>query len=158
MAEKSGSRTLKALMYEHMLMSRHALQGSAPRLRPETLERSAAVLLARLQASGPMSVGELAEAFDLDVSTVHRQVAAAMKSGLIERVEDPDGGSARKHRPSPEGANRLREDFRGRTDSVAAVTAEWADEDVEQLTRLMRRFNESVEAIRAQPWPRPDPE
>ncbi|MCY1683002.1 MarR family winged helix-turn-helix transcriptional regulator [Kocuria sp. SL71] len=101
MAEKSGSRTLKALMYEHMLMSRHALQGSAPRLRPETLERSAAVLLARLQASGPMSVGELAEAFDLDVSTVHRQVAAAMKSGLIERVEDPDGGSARKHRPSP---------------------------------------------------------
>ncbi|MCY1683001.1 hypothetical protein [Kocuria sp. SL71] len=38
---------------------------------------------------------------------------------------------------------------------MAAVTAEWADEDVEQLTRLMRRFNESVEAIRAQPWPRP---
>ena len=81
MDEQSESRTLRALMYEHMLMSRHALQGSAPRLRSATLERSAAVLLARLEASGPLSVGELAEAFDLDVSTVHRQVAAAMKAG-----------------------------------------------------------------------------
>ena len=144
----------EALMYEHMLMSRHALQGSAPRLRRATLERSAAVLLARLQASGPQTVAELAEAFDLDVSTVHRQVAAAMKAGLIERVDDPDGGTARKHRPTQEGASRLREDFRGRTESIAAVTAGWSEEDVRQLARLMRRFNESAEAIREQPWPR----
>ena len=45
MDEQSESRTLQALMYEHMLMSRHALQGSAPRLRSATLERSAAVLM-----------------------------------------------------------------------------------------------------------------
>ena len=154
MDRETDRQWLEALMYEHMLMSRHALQGSAPRLRQAPLERSAAVLLARLGASGPLSVGELAEAFDLDVSTVHRQVAAAMKAGLIERVADPDGGSARKHRPTADGAARLREDFRGRTDSVASVTADWPPEDVAQLARLMRRFNESVEAIRAQPWPR----
>ena len=56
MDEQSDSRTLRALMYEHMLMSRHALQGSAPRLRSATLERSAAVLLARLEASGPLRI------------------------------------------------------------------------------------------------------
>ena len=44
MDEQSDSRTLRALMYEHMLMSRHALQGSAPRLRSATLERSLSLI------------------------------------------------------------------------------------------------------------------
>ena len=148
--------SLSELVYEHMLLARYALQGAPPHSRTEALDRSSTVLLARLQAGGPMSVAELAQSFGLDISTVHRQVAAAMKSGLIERVADPDGGPARKHRPTSEGAARLQEDFRGRTDSVAAVTAGWPAEDVEQLTSLMRRFNKSVEAIRSQPWPRPE--
>lgn len=144
-----------ALVYEHMLMSRHALQGSAPHLREAALDRSATVLLARLEASGPMSVGELAAAFDLDVSTVHRQVAAAMRSGLIERIEDPDGGPARKHRPSEEGARRLRTELEGRVQAVRTVTDGWSDDELEALVGLMTRFNRSVEQIRAQPWPRP---
>lgn len=145
---------LADLVYEHMLLSRHALQGAAPYGREHLIDRSAAVLLARLDAEGPMTVGELADAFDLGVSTVHRQVAAAMRRGLIDRIPDPVGGPARKHRPTAEGLRLLREEFAGRRGSVADVVADWSDEDLAAYVTLLRRFNEGVEAVRGKPWPR----
>lgn len=144
------------LVYEHMLLSRAALQGTPPHEREFAIDRSATVLLARLEASGPMTVGELSEAFGLDVSTVHRQVAAAMKAGLIERITDPDGGAARKHRPTADGFRRLHEELDGRAGAVRRVTASWSDEDLTALTTLLRRFNQDVESLRDQPWPRND--
>lgn len=145
---------LADLVYEHMLLSRHALHGAAPYDRESLMDRSAAVLLSRLEAQGPMTVGELADAFDLDVSTVHRQVASAMKHGLIERIPDPEGGPARKHRPSAEGARLLREEFAGRRGSVANVVADWSDEELSTYVGLLRRFNRGVEGVRGKPWPR----
>lgn len=69
------------LSYEHMLSSRYALHNAPPHGREWSLDRSAALLLSRMDVEGAMSVSELAEALDLDISTIHRQVAAAMKSG-----------------------------------------------------------------------------
>lgn len=149
-------RRLDALVYEQMLLTRHALHGVAPWARLDPLDRSATVLLARLAASDPMTVAQLAEAFELDVSTVHRQVAAAMKHGLIERIDDPDGGVARKHRPSDLGRERLTAELAGRRSSLERVMAEWSDEDLTMFVALLRRFNEDVEQVRGRPWPRRD--
>ncbi len=144
-----------ALVYEHMLLSRLTLHGLPAFEREPQLDRSATVLLARLAASGPMSIAELADAFGLDVSTVHRQVAAAMRAGLIERIPDPDGGVARKHRPTAEGERRLHEELAGRAATVERVTADWPAEDVADFVALLRRFNEGSERLRERPWPRP---
>lgn len=149
-----GNELQQALVYEHMLLSRHALQGVAPFAREVPLDRSATVLLARLEAEGPMTVAELADAFGLDISTVHRQVAAAMKSGLIERIKDPDGGAARKHRPSEDGARRLAAELDARRGAAEGVTADWSEEDLATFVALMRRFNEGVENVRGRSWPR----
>lgn len=143
------------LTYEQMLLTRSALQGTPARNREWVLDRSAAVLIARLEASGPLSVGELAEAFGLDVSTVHRQLAAALRAGLVERIQDPDGGAARKHQPTAEGSRRFHAEMSARAESFRSVTAGWTDEEVETFVVLMRRFNQGVEALRGQPWPRP---
>ncbi|ASE11627.1 MULTISPECIES: MarR family winged helix-turn-helix transcriptional regulator [Kocuria] len=149
--------SVSELVYEHMLLSRYALQGAPPQSRTEALDRSSTVLLARLQAGGPMSVAELAQSFGLDISTVHRQVAAAMKSGLIERIKDPEGGVARKHRPTEEGLRRLEEEFHARRESFERFTRDWSAEDVATLAHLTRRFNESVEASLGHSWPRDYP-
>ncbi|MFS0866637.1 MarR family winged helix-turn-helix transcriptional regulator [Microbacterium sp. 179-B 1A2 NHS] len=146
------------LVYEHMLLSRVALHGVAPYARQAELDRSAAVLLSRLEAQGPMTIGELADAFGLDVSTVHRQVAAAMKDGLIERTEGPRGAGARTHQASAEGRRRLRAELEGRRTSVERVTREWDADELAEFVRLMRRFNEGAESVRERPWPRPDRE
>lgn len=146
----------RTLVYEHMLLSRHVLQDVPPYARESALDRSATVLLARLEAEGPMTVGELADAFGLDVSTVHRQVTAAMKGGLIERIRDPEGGVARKHRPTEEGSRRLAAELKGRREATARATAGWSEDDIAAFVTLLRQFNESVEAVRGRPWPRGD--
>lgn len=145
-----------ALVYEHMLMTRLALHDVPVFERDAHLDRSATVLLARLSASGPLTIAELADAFGLDVSTVHRQVAAAMRAGLIEKIRDPDGGVARKHRPTSEGLRRVRAELDARAAAVSRATEGWPEDDVRTLVSLMRQLNEGSERLRQRPWPRPD--
>ena len=147
------SDDIATLVYENMLLSRVATQG-VPYKRGSVLDRSATILLARLKASGPMSVAELAEAFGLDISTVHRQLAAAMKNGLIEKIDDPNNGPAKLHRATDEGLSLLSEEFAGRAQATAEVTRGWTDEEVAEFVRLMRKFNMDIEVVRGHSWPR----
>lgn len=68
------------------------------------LDRSAYILLSRIQAEGPMSIGQLGDAFGLDASTLNRQTAAMQRAGVVERIADPDGGIARKFAITEEGS------------------------------------------------------
>ena len=79
-SEGAWADPVRGIMYEHMLLLRVATQGVAPYGRSSALERSATVLLARLEAGGAMSVAELAEAF--------KPVAEALeaKAGEIEQA------------------------------------------------------------------------
>ena len=147
--------TVAEFVYENMLVSRLAAQGVAPFRRDDALDRSATLLLARLEAQGPMTVAELSAAFGLDVSTVHRQVAAAMRAGLIERLADPEGGQAKVHRPTAVGSARLADELAARGTAAAQVLEGFSQDELETYVRLMRRFNEGVERVREQPWPRP---
>lgn len=142
------------LVYEIMLLSRRATQGIAPYKRQAVLDRSATILLARLTASGPMSVADLAEAFGLDISTVHRQLAAAMKHGLIEKIDDPDGGFAKLHRATESGEKLLEEELGRRAQSIGYVTRRWSDDDVHHLAQLMEKLNRDIEVLRGEDWPR----
>lgn len=135
-------------------MARYAVTGTHPDGRRDALDRSAMILLARLIAEGPMTVAELADAFDLDISTIHRQLAAAMKNGLILRIDDPAGGAARQHRPTAEGRRRYEEELATRRAYVDRVVADWPAEDRHAFTAYLRRFNENMEHLRGRPWPR----
>lgn len=111
-------RSTHDVEYEQMLLSRHELL----RHRSGALDRSAYILLSRIRVQGPMSIGELSEAFALDTSTLNRQTAAAMRAGLVERIPDPEGGMARKFRITTQGARMLDEE---RRPSSAAWTRSW---------------------------------
>lgn len=148
--------TRAQLNYELLLHSRQASQGVAPYHREFILERSATVLLTRLVLSGPMTIAELADAFGLDVSTVHRQVTSARKNGLVETIRDPGGGQARRHQPTKLGRQRLEEEFAGRQRNVDSITMQWSDADIAEFERLLRRYNEDFEKLQGTPWPRPD--
>src|SRR3954468_18999616 len=56
------------------------------------LDRAAYVILRKLQEDGPQNVSAIADALNLDGSTVTRQVTALQKDGLIERQRDPRDG------------------------------------------------------------------
>ncbi|MGW1813099.1 MarR family winged helix-turn-helix transcriptional regulator [Streptomyces sp. NPDC002125] len=149
-------RATHEVEYEQMLLSRHGLLTHRKGRRKDgLLERSAYVLLSRIRVQGPMSVGELSEAFDLDVSTLNRQTAAVMRAGFVERIPDPDGGMARKFRITEEGARTLDVEREGMVSSLERVMADWADEDISAFAGYLRRFNSDIERIGGRPWPRP---
>ncbi|MGW1777588.1 MarR family winged helix-turn-helix transcriptional regulator [Streptomyces sp. NPDC001858] len=142
--------------YEQMLLSRHSfLNQRGGRRKNSVMERSAYIMLSRIRMQGPMSIGELSDAFGLDASTLNRQTAAAMRAGLLERIPDPEGGMARKFRLTEEGDRLLDAEREGIVEILGEVMADWSDEDIAAFAAYLRRFNYGIEAIGARPWPRP---
>ncbi|NGO70870.1 MarR family winged helix-turn-helix transcriptional regulator [Streptomyces boncukensis] len=142
--------------YEHMLLGRYLhLHRSRGRRTGGGMERSAYILLSRIRRQGPMSIGELSEAFGTDASTLNRQTAAAMRAGLVERIPDPDGGMARKFRTTEEGERRLDEEREGNIRDLDRVMADWPDEDIAAFAAYLKRFNTDIERLDGRPWPRP---
>ncbi|WP_377272290.1 MarR family winged helix-turn-helix transcriptional regulator [Peterkaempfera sp. SMS 1(5)a] len=142
--------------YETMLLGRHVHMSARSKRTSAELDRSAYILLSRLHMEGrPMSIGQLSEAFGLDASTLNRQTAAMMRSGLVERIPDAEGGIARKFRVTDEGTRRLEE---ARTELVAGldkVLADWTPEDVAGFAAFLKRFNTDIERLDGRIWPRP---
>lgn len=145
---------LNRLTFELSLLSRH-FPAALLRRPGFQLDRSAYLILTRLELDHPLSLRELSEAFQLDVSTINRQVGAMRKQGLVDRVPDPDGGIARKIQASAKGLELLAADRKQSRQGIGAVVAEWTEADIDLFSRLIARFNQSVEDKEANPWPRP---
>ncbi|RJO75789.1 MarR family transcriptional regulator [Nocardia panacis] len=148
------SKDLTRLVFELTLLSRHYL--NAVVRHPEFhLDRSAYLILTRLELDAPLSLRELSEAFQLDISTINRQVAAMLKLELVERVPDPEGGIARKIKASANGLTALAADRARKQIGIGAVVAGWSEPDIARLGALIAQFNASVEQMEHNPWPRP---
>ncbi|MFF7012757.1 MarR family winged helix-turn-helix transcriptional regulator [Streptomyces fimicarius] len=118
------------------------------------LDRSAYILLSRIQVEGPMSISQLSEAFSLDASTLNRQTAAMLRAGVVERIPDPEGGIARKFAITEDGERRLDSDRSRNVAGLAKVLADWTPEEAEQLAASLSRLNLSIERLDGRPWPR----
>ncbi|KAK1182126.1 MarR family transcriptional regulator [Streptomyces sp. NBS 14/10] len=120
------------------------------------LDRSAYFLLSSLETEGALSIGQLADALGLDVSTVNRQTGALLRAGLLERIPDPKGGLARKLRATTLGAERLAADRERRRAKLERVLAGWTPDEVRRFEDALTRFNREVEADEGRTWPRPE--
>ncbi|MET7771164.1 MarR family transcriptional regulator [Nocardia sp. NPDC005366] len=148
------STALRRLVFELTLLSRH-YPASMLRRPGFQLDRSAYVILTRLELDNPLSLRELSDALQLDISTINRQIGAMLKQELVEREPDPDGGIARKIRATDKGLKALADDRARSHDGIGAVVADWSPVDVDQLGSLIARFNESIEHLEHNRWPRP---
>lgn len=147
----------RLIEFEMVLLNRHSIfDGPRKADAHKKVDRSAYVVLTRIDLDGPLSIGELSAALGLDTSTVNRQTAAMLKADLIERIPDPDGGLARKLAMTTEGAARLEYAREKTVESLGRIMAGWTDEEVADLARMLERFNRGIEALEGRPWPRPD--
>ncbi|MEU8870764.1 MarR family transcriptional regulator [Streptomyces javensis] len=121
---------------------------------PTRLDRSGYLLLSRLDAEGAMTIGQLADALQLDVSTVNRQTGALLRAGLVERIPDPEGGLARKLRVTPRGADRMAVERTCRQTDLSRLLESWTPEDVARFEDVLTRFNREVERQEGRAWPR----
>jgi DNA-binding MarR family transcriptional regulator len=137
---------LDALQHEVAVFARRAEQTRLGGLGParNSMDRAAYLLLSKLDQAGPTGVKALAAGMGIDSSTVTRQVAPLVDSGLVDRSADPDDGRAVVLRLSPRGSSRLDEVRASRRKLITLLTTGWTDEERESFHLLLSRFNGAV--------------
>jgi DNA-binding MarR family transcriptional regulator len=113
------------------------------------MDRAAYLLLNRLDSEGPMGVKALAASMGIDSSTVTRQVAPLVDTGLVKRTSHPEDGRAVVLQLSPRGQARLSEVRASRRRLMAELTHDWAPEERDAFTSLLTRFNGALSARQA---------
>ncbi|WP_411105718.1 MarR family winged helix-turn-helix transcriptional regulator [Streptomyces sp. cmx-4-9] len=146
-----GAGLLDALQHQVAVFARRAEQtrlGGVGQAR-NSMDRAAYLLLNRLDLEGPMGVKALAGGMGIDSSTVTRQVAPLVDSGLVKRTSHPEDGRAVVLALSPRGLTRLEEVRSSRRELMARVTEGWSEEERKAFTELLTRFNLSLSELMA---------
>ncbi|MHC0430788.1 MarR family winged helix-turn-helix transcriptional regulator [Streptomyces sp. O3] len=142
---------LDSLQHEVAVFARRAEQtrlGGVGQVR-NSMDRAAYLLLNRLGNEGPMGVKALAASMGIDSSTVTRQVAPLVESGLVSRASHPEDGRAVVLQLSPRGLARLDEVRSSRRELMARLTEDWTPEEREAFCALLTRFNSALSARQA---------
>ncbi|MCF1596474.1 MarR family winged helix-turn-helix transcriptional regulator [Streptomyces muensis] len=146
MTTVADSGLLDTLQHEVAVFARRAEQtrlGGVGQVR-NSMDRAAYLLLNRLDKEGPMGVKALAASMGIDSSTVTRQVAPLVDTGLVKRTSHPEDGRAVVLQLSPRGQSRLEEVRSSRRQLMAELTQDWAPEEREAFCSLLTRFNTAL--------------
>ena len=114
-------------------------------------ERAAHVLLLPLCAGGPLRQTELAELVHADPSTVSRHVARLVEQGLVTRVPDERDGRASRLVVTDRGTATADAMRRERAAHLQEVTADWDEQDVATLARLLHRLSQDLDVRTSTP-------
>jgi DNA-binding MarR family transcriptional regulator len=109
-----------------------------------SLDRALFPLLVRIQRRGPIGVGELADLVGRDYTTVSRQVAKLESLGLITRHP---GKTDRRVTDAvvTEKGQAVSELFDAARERLAQrALADWSEQDLKDLTRLVRRLTDNL--------------
>ncbi|RVU19661.1 MarR family transcriptional regulator [Streptomyces antnestii] len=139
---------LETLQHEVAVFARRAEQtrlGGVGQVR-NSMDRAAYLLLNRLDKEGPMGVKALAASMGIDSSTVTRQVAPLVDTGLVKRTSHPEDGRAVVLQLSPRGLARLEDVRTSRRSLMAELTQDWTPQEREQFCALLTRFNVALSA------------
>jgi DNA-binding MarR family transcriptional regulator len=113
------------------------------------MDRSLPQLLWPLMHEGPMRLRDLAEAKGSDASTVSRQVAQLVRTGLIRRDPDPYDRRACLVTLTDGGRDMCQRMIDARREDIADALKDWGPERVRAFTEMFREFNQAVEASQA---------
>lgn len=106
-----------------------------------------ATLLARIVEDGPVVLGDLSTAVDMDPGAVSRQVKALEADGLVEREGREDDARIRVLRATTAG-RQVRHRFAEVQDRhMADVLAGWSDADRTTFAHLLDRFVEDLRSV-----------
>ncbi|MFI9250748.1 MarR family winged helix-turn-helix transcriptional regulator [Streptomyces sp. NPDC053069] len=120
-----------------------AVKRDMGRILPPDCPAGSAAVLTLLSRHGAMRMSKLAELLAVDMSVTSRHVAHVAARGWIERHPDPADKRSRILRLTPAGLEQLDDLSRRTTHLLAERLADWTDDEVAQLIRLMSRLRES---------------
>jgi DNA-binding MarR family transcriptional regulator len=109
-----------------------------------SLDRALFPLLVLIQRRGPLGVGELADRVGRDYTTVSRQLAKLENLGLVARSPGKTDRRVTEAVVTEKGQamSEMLDAARERLASIAF--ADWSEQDLQDLTRLLRRFADNL--------------
>jgi DNA-binding MarR family transcriptional regulator len=110
------------------------------------LDRALFPLLVVIERRGPIGVGELADRAGRDYTTVSRQVAKLESLGLVVRRTSPANRRVNEAVVTDKGRAMTDTIDAARERLAASILAAWNKQDLEDLTRLLRRFADDLMA------------
>ncbi|EPD56591.1 MULTISPECIES: MarR family winged helix-turn-helix transcriptional regulator [unclassified Streptomyces] len=134
-----------------------AVKRELGRILPADCPSGSAAVLTLLGRYGDMRMSKLAELLAVDMSVTSRHVAHLADRGWIDRSPDPADKRSRIVHLTAAGIARLEELSERTTQLLAERLADWSDEEVAQLTRLMTRLRASFDDCRPVPPRLPPP-
>jgi DNA-binding MarR family transcriptional regulator len=109
------------------------------------LDRALFPLLVGISRFGPIGVVDLADRVGRDHTTVSRQVAKLESLGLVKREPNIGDRRIREAVVSPSGQAMIGKLDTARERIVRAILADWQDQDIADLVRLMSRFAQELQ-------------
>ncbi|MFM1652232.1 MarR family winged helix-turn-helix transcriptional regulator [Brevibacillus sp. B_LB10_24] len=119
---------------------KRTLDGSA-----RTMDRSAYLLLKWLDREGPSAVGVISEAFQLDNSTISRQIAALDTKGWIHRYSHPEDARISMVEITKSGREAIQAAKALRLEAYAELLNDWTEDELDIFSKLLSRLNRSIE-------------
>ncbi len=111
------------------------------------LDRSGYGIMCRLHDEGAQRLSALAQAFGLDPSTITRQVQALEANALVRREQDVSDRRASILDLTTEGREVLSQTRERRRAWLRAALDDWSDRDLDELGRLLEKFNGSIDRL-----------
>jgi DNA-binding MarR family transcriptional regulator len=108
------------------------------------LDRASYLVARTLEATGPISLKELARRLGVDATTVTRQVATMEDGGLVSRCAEPTDGRVCVIALAPAGRRKMRAEQAMRRKRVQELVAGWSGKDQVALGRLLGRLNDAI--------------
>lgn len=118
-------------------------------LDPQAMSRTDYALLATLEhcpAEAGLRISKLAATQGHDASTISRRVTQLERHGLLERLADPSDGRASTVRLTTPGHTALSEERTARTGLLRSILADWPEQDLTDLDRLLTRLSADMAA------------
>lgn len=109
------------------------------------MDRSSYLILQHLEKAGPTGIKTISTAFQLDISTVSRQIAALEAKGLITRLTDPNDARISLLQLTEDAPALLAEVRESREAFFKELLHDWSEEEVRSLGNLLLKFNETAE-------------
>lgn len=94
-----------------------------------------------LHAFGPANASRVAEAVAMDRSATSRLTARLVELELVEARPDPLDGRGTVLNLTQRGRRKIRQAILHKGDAFRQRVDDWSDAELEQLARLLRRFN-----------------
>jgi DNA-binding MarR family transcriptional regulator len=107
----------------------------------QEVDRAGYLALRTLDGLGANCINRLAQELHLDSSTVTRQVGVLESGGFVVRQVDPDDGRSWLIDLTPQGRKAMRSVEQGRRQAIDSMLAEWKEDDLHDLARMIARLN-----------------